>query len=578
MLQSQGPVNWEIAQQIARSRRQRRPRDGRTGPEPAIDPAATQRVRRRRPRRADSRSPRRPTISAALVGAVALRRPPVVGRTSTAASGARARSWASLAQALATRATGSTAGDRGRPTPARDRSRPTPFFGDVDAELVPLLLGVWSGSMIGYLAQHALGQYDLPLPLDGRQPELLFVVRNVDAFARGVVAAGRRAALRARAARGRARRAAVGAVGARAARAARHDVRRRVRGAARRAARTSSAQFDPSDPSSMASARASSRPRALLGAMRSERQGPMLEELQRFVVGARGLRRRRRRDARRAAWSRRTPGSTRRCSGTALERGEAGAFVDRLLGLELDRDHYEPGVAFCRGVDRARRRLDRPAQPAVDEPSDGPDATGARGPRPLARPDRPPPSRLRTQLSSRRGGGGERTSRRPVRARSGLRASIAARGGELAPAVAAERARAERRASCTRGRARSDVACTPRRPGRRRARPSRGAVGRTTSITSRPVDRVRAAPRAAAPDRAARPRGRRSRVDAHAARVGDARTAADRRSAGSSRRPPDEVDAEDELPQRERAPRGRRACRSQIEQPAVCAARRSIRR
>ena len=33
-----------------------------------------------------------------------------------------------------------------------------------------------------------------------------------------------------------------------------------------------------------------------------------------------------------------------------LERGEAAAFVDRLLGLELDRRHYDEGAAFCRGV------------------------------------------------------------------------------------------------------------------------------------------------------------------------------------------------------------------------------------
>jgi uncharacterized protein (DUF2342 family) len=33
-----------------------------------------------------------------------------------------------------------------------------------------------------------------------------------------------------------------------------------------------------------------------------------------------------------------------------LERGNAASFVDRLLGLELDRQHYERGVAFCRGV------------------------------------------------------------------------------------------------------------------------------------------------------------------------------------------------------------------------------------
>jgi uncharacterized protein (DUF2342 family) len=43
-----------------------------------------------------------------------------------------------------------------------------------------------------------------------------------------------------------------------------------------------------------------------------------------------------------------------------LDRGEAGVFVDRLLGLELDRDHYEAGVAFARGVvERSDDTLDQ---------------------------------------------------------------------------------------------------------------------------------------------------------------------------------------------------------------------------
>ena len=62
------------------------------------------------------------------------------------------------------------------------------------AELVaPALLGVQSGSMIGYLAQHAFGRYDLPLPtgpvpspeapdMGGDDPSLCFVVANIDAF------------------------------------------------------------------------------------------------------------------------------------------------------------------------------------------------------------------------------------------------------------------------------------------------------------------------------------------------------------------------------------------------------------
>jgi putative hydrolase len=37
-----------------------------------------------------------------------------------------------------------------------------------------------------------------------------------------------------------------------------------------------------------------------------------------------------------------------------VERGEAGRFIEGLLGLQLDRADYEQGQAFCRGViDRA---------------------------------------------------------------------------------------------------------------------------------------------------------------------------------------------------------------------------------
>ena len=33
-----------------------------------------------------------------------------------------------------------------------------------------------------------------------------------------------------------------------------------------------------------------------------------------------------------------------------VERGEAADFVDSMLGLQLDREHYERGQAFCAGV------------------------------------------------------------------------------------------------------------------------------------------------------------------------------------------------------------------------------------
>jgi putative hydrolase len=33
-----------------------------------------------------------------------------------------------------------------------------------------------------------------------------------------------------------------------------------------------------------------------------------------------------------------------------LDRGDAGAMIEALLGIELDREHYEQGEAFCTGV------------------------------------------------------------------------------------------------------------------------------------------------------------------------------------------------------------------------------------
>ncbi len=54
-------------------------------------------------------------------------------------------------------------------------------MGNMLGLLAPALLGVQAGSMIGYLAQHALGRYDLPLPTSDA-PSLCFVVANIDSF------------------------------------------------------------------------------------------------------------------------------------------------------------------------------------------------------------------------------------------------------------------------------------------------------------------------------------------------------------------------------------------------------------
>ena len=50
-------------------------------------------------------------------------------------------------------------------------------------QLSPLLLGAQVGSVLGYLAQHVLGQYDIALPRSDT-PAVLFVVPNIAAFER----------------------------------------------------------------------------------------------------------------------------------------------------------------------------------------------------------------------------------------------------------------------------------------------------------------------------------------------------------------------------------------------------------
>jgi putative hydrolase len=215
------------------------------------------------------------------------------------------------------------------------------------AMMMPLLLGGWAGSMIGLLAHRALGQYDLPLPLDG-PPTLLFAARNVDAFAEewSLPVDELRYAL--------------------ALREVVHGAQRSVPWVRERLLRCASAyvnayevqteamesQFgglDPSDPSSMEAIARLADPDVLLGAMRSERQAPLLAELQRFVSVLEGYT-----DVVVEALGERMVTAHGRLDEALrrhrLERGDATGFVDRLLGLELDRGHYETGVAFCRGV------------------------------------------------------------------------------------------------------------------------------------------------------------------------------------------------------------------------------------
>jgi putative hydrolase len=185
------------------------------------------------------------------------------------------------------------------------------------------------------------------LPLDGR-PELLFVNRNVEDFAREwelpldevryaiVLREGVRGALRSVPwVRERLVRLASEYVGA-------YEVQVD-------ALEEQLGGIDFTNPEMMQSLGGFGDAGALLGAMQSERQGPMLDELQRYVSVLEGYT-----DVvvetlgeKMVSTHGRIDEALRR---HRLDRGNAASFVDRLLGLELDRQHYERGVGFCRGV------------------------------------------------------------------------------------------------------------------------------------------------------------------------------------------------------------------------------------
>jgi len=347
MLQSPGPVNMEVARRTAESMANVDVETGEARPAPPIDPASA--------RAFDD-----------VVRAVQLVVSEATGISATLTVPTRSvdrATWSNLtlrglepvlgalATALGRTETGSGTDDDA--TPAAFGFSPDMLF----AMMMPLLLGVWSGSMIGLLSHRALGQFDLPLPVDG-SPTLLFVSANVDAFAEewSLPVDELRYAL--------------------ALREVVHAAQREVPWVRDRLVRLASAYvgayelqpdalgdqlqgFDPSNLSSFEALGNLAGPDELLGAMRTERQKPLLADLQRFVSVLEGYT-----DVVVESLGERMVTAHGRLDEALrrhrLERGDATGFVDRLLGLELDRGHYDAGVAFCRGVvERSNGTLDQ---------------------------------------------------------------------------------------------------------------------------------------------------------------------------------------------------------------------------
>jgi putative hydrolase len=346
MLQSQGPINWDVARQIAAWVAV----EG--GSERPIDSAAHEQL-------------------AELVRAAQTHVVAETDLTGTYAASLRTlgpQGWAALhldalrpvLEALATtlgkvmREAGSAPGEleSGEPGPGAGAS-PSPFgpemLGGMMQMLAPALLGMQAGSMIGYLAQHALGRYDLPLPTSD-QPSLCFVVQNIDAFEEAWSLD--RADLRFYVA--------VHEVV--------HAAERSVPWVRERLVRLSTeyvsayevdpsaledrlGAVDPADPSTLGSI--AEDPDALLGAMHSPRQDEPRRQLQLLTAVLEGYA-----DSVLERVGEKLVPSFRQIHEAMerhrVERGEAEVFIEGLLGLKLERRHYEQGATFCDGViDRA---------------------------------------------------------------------------------------------------------------------------------------------------------------------------------------------------------------------------------
>jgi len=341
MLQSDGPVNWEIAKQMATTVA--------LGEEGAHD---------------DPVSPADHEQLAELVRAAQTHVVAETGLTATYSAPLRTlgrSEWALLhldalapvleALAVTFRAAivEESAGEELGPEVGAGGPFGIPIGGDALSGLMgmmaPVLLGVQAGSMVGYLAQHALGRYDLPLPASDA-PSLCFVVANLEEFESAWSLD-----------RNDLRFVVVLHEVVRAAQRSVPWVQPKLVALAteyvsayqldRDALESQLGGFDPTDPSSMSGI--TEHPEALLGAMRSPQQEEILRRLQAVTSVLEGYA-----DVVVEGIGSRLTGSFGQVQEALarhrVESGEAGSFIEGLLGLQLDREHSERGQGFCRGV------------------------------------------------------------------------------------------------------------------------------------------------------------------------------------------------------------------------------------
>jgi putative hydrolase len=340
VLQSPGPVNWEVARQVATWITT----EGK--PEQPVDPEAHRELEDLAGA-AQAHVAQETGLSATLSAPVSTLRP---------------TEWATLhldalkevLEALAVNL-GRAMQDHGELEPGGPDDPDLPpmsigglppeMFGGILQMLAPALLGMQAGSMIGYLAQHSLGRYDLPLPTTDA-PSLGFVVQNIDTFEEEwslphqdlrfylaiheVVHAAERT---------------VPWVGDLLVRLAKEYVSGYEIDPDAFEARFGT--IDPNDPASLSSV--AEEPEALLGAMQSPAQDDARRRLQQLTAVLEGYA-----DSVLELIGERLIPSFAQIHEAMkrhrVERGEAERFIEGLLGLKLDAECYEQGETFCRGV------------------------------------------------------------------------------------------------------------------------------------------------------------------------------------------------------------------------------------
>ena len=172
LLTSQGPINWEIARQMANF--------AATGGQSESNPDPLARVRLEELLRVAefhvAEATGLPTSRGAALRVRAVARGEWAQRTLDA--------WRPLLECLA-RSVADTAGARGPDGPGGDDAPGadpmSQLLGNLPQVLGPLLFGMQAGAMVGDLATRAMGQYDLPMPRPASD-ELMLLPAAIDAF------------------------------------------------------------------------------------------------------------------------------------------------------------------------------------------------------------------------------------------------------------------------------------------------------------------------------------------------------------------------------------------------------------